>query len=795
MFLFEHTYLHTTLRCCLFTKMSDLLLSLKESFTDNRQPLGGTQKQTIVNRTPNNIPRIDTVEYNEGLLLGSLKNYIDSINNVDEKKYLLSVFEDDIRHFSTTLGSGCTMKEFKTYLCNFLQSCDPKAYVGIIRKLITPKECNFVVVFTSNPDALDIVSNFVKHHAHEFAEMDKWGLTHHKFDYNGWQTMTELYCRDTELPHQVFLRVAATLGATNNNLSLTRNIYKKLMEFKIMFATPILSGCGFTDRNLSSCFLRTVQMGENADTIIEECRQIFIRLAGIGMAVHNMSSNELEQFLPKLNALALEKYVTLRRPPRIAIYLEPWHEYIFNLIEKRSHKHAHGDTTQELFFAIWMPDLFMQRVENNAEWYLMCPHECPNLSTVTGNEFEKLYLQYVAEGRYKKKIAARELMYVLCKSLLETGGPYILYKDQFNNGNMYTHTAFGTIQCSNLCTEIVQYSSDTETAVCNLASISVNRYWQISSMKFNYEAFRQDTALLVRALNTIIDYTCAPDDKCHYANRVRRSIGIGVQGLADLFSLTNHVYTDPESFLLNRQVFSNLFFAALSESIVIARETKVSQPLAVIDIIRKRIGNISEKGDTNDPALDWCSLDTQLERDGVYNSVLIALMPTATTATVLGHSEGIDPHLKMYYVKNCNAGRLLVINNSLYEQCLRNGIWNRGLVNAIINKQTLDIPDHIKRQYVPARDLDQNRLIDMASDRQLYVDQAQSFNLYVNSTHPKDVQQLLINGWKAKLLTGVYYCITQPAVYVNISTTTIKQRDTVASSPCSSSNICVECSL
>uniref|UniRef100_A0A8D2MLB4 Ribonucleoside-diphosphate reductase large subunit n=1 Tax=Zonotrichia albicollis TaxID=44394 RepID=A0A8D2MLB4_ZONAL len=528
-----------------------------------------------------------------------------------------------------------------------------------------------------------------------------------------------------------------------------------------------------------SCFLLCMKDDsiEGIYDTLKQCALISKSAGGIGLAVSciratgsyiagtNGNSNGLVPMLRVYNNTA--RYVDQggnKRPGAFAIYLEPWHLDIFEFLDLKKNTGKEEQRARDLFFALWIPDLFMKRVETNQDWSLMCPNECPGLDDVWGEEFEKLYESYERQGRVRRVVKAQQLWYAIIESQTETGTPYMLYKDSCNRKSNQQN--LGTIKCSNLCTEIVEYTSKDEVAVCNLASIALNMY-VTPEHTYDFKKLAEVTKVIVRNLNKIIDINYYPVPEAERSNRRHRPIGIGVQGLADAFILMRFPFESAEAQRLNQHIFETIYYGALEASCELAREqgpydTYQGSPVSK-GILQYDMWNV-----TPSDLWDWKALKEKIAKYGVRNSLLISPMPTASTAQILGNNESIEPYTSNIYTRRVLSGEFQVVNPHLLKDLTERGLWNEEMKNQIIaNNGSIqnipEIPDDLKQLYKTVWEISQKTILKMAADRGAFIDQSQSLNIHIAEPNYGKLTSMHFYGWKQGLKTGMYYLRTKPA--------------------------------
>jgi len=603
------------------------------------------------------------------------------------------------------------------------------------------------------------------------------------YNYFGFKTLEKSYLfkvngKVVERPQHMLMRVS--VGIHGNDVERIIETYNLMSEKWFIHATPTLFNSGTTRPQLSSCFLLAMRDDsiEGIFDTLKQCAIISKNAGGIGLHVHNIrcngshiagtngTSNGLIPMLRVYNNTS--RYVDQggnKRPGAFAVYLEPWHGDIFDFLNARKNTGKEEMRARELFYALWIPDLFMKRVESDLNWTLMCPNECPGLADVWGEEFERLYEKYEAEGRGIETIKAQKLWSAIIESQIETGTPYMLYKDSCNRKSNQQN--LGTIKCSNLCTEIVEYTSKDEIAVCNLASLALNRYVK-EDRTFDFNKLAEVTRVITRNLNRIIDINYYPLEEARNSNMRNRPIGIGVQGLADAFILMRYPFDSEEAQQLNRDIFETIYYAALKESCELAKidkpyETYAGSPVSK-GILQHDMWNVQPTSGR----WDWSSLREEIMQNGIRNSLLLAPMPTASTAQILGNNESFEPYTSNIYTRRVLSGDFQVVNQHLLKDLSERGLWNDDLKNEIISQngsiQKIDsIPSDLKKLYRTVWEIPQKNLINMSADRGAYIDQSQSLNIHLAEPTFGKMSSMHFYAWKKGLKTGLYYLRTRPA--------------------------------
>lgn len=611
------------------------------------------------------------------------------------------------------------------------------------------------------------------------------------FDYFGYKTLEKGYLlrrrdgRVWERPQHMWMRVA--LGLHSGNYDRVKETYDALSQGYFIHATPTLFNSGTPHAQLSSCFL--VHMQDDSikgiyDTL-GECAQISKWAGGIGLSVHNVRARDatikgtngkstgLTPMLKVFNDTA--KYVNQggKRNGSFAIYLEPWHADIEDFLRLKLNTGNDDERARDLFYGLWIPDLFMERVESDGVWSLMSPDQCPGLSDCWGKDFNTLYIQYENAGKYFKQMPAKKLWQMIVDAQIQTGTPYLLYKDACNAKSNQQH--LGTIKSSNLCTEIIEYTSPDETAVCNLGSLALPKF--VENGKFNFEKLRAYTSILTRNLDLVIDRTYYPTDKCANSNFRHRPIGIGIQGLADVFAMLRLSWTSEGAASLNREIFENIYFAAATTSMLCASSDNWRGVGVNADIAYPSFqGSPMSEGkmqynlwgeEPKTKYLDWERL-RKLCATGMRNSLLIAPMPTASTSQILGNNECFEPFTSNLYSRRVLSGEFMVVNKYLVEDLVKLGLWTSDIRTQIIaNNGSIqsipELPSEIRDLYKTVWEIPMKTLINMARDRAPFICQSQSLNLFLSEPTPSKVSSMHFYAWKAGLKTGCYYLRTKAA--------------------------------
>jgi len=601
------------------------------------------------------------------------------------------------------------------------------------------------------------------------------------FDYFGFKTLEKSYLmkvdgKVVERPQHMYMRVA--VGIHRNDIESAIRTYHLMSERWFTHATPTLFNAGTPKPQMSSCFLLTMK-DDSIDGIYDTLKQtakISQSAGGIGLSIHNIratgsyiggtngTSNGIIPMLRVFNDTA--RYVDQgggKRKGAFAIYLEPWHADVFEFLDLRKNHGKDEMRARDLFYALWIPDLFMKRVEAGGEWSLFCPHEAPGLHEGWGDAFEALYTRYEAEGRARRVVKAQDLWFAILDAQIETGTPYLLYKDSANRKSNQQN--LGTIKSSNLCTEIIEYTATDEVAVCNLASLALPRF--VQNGQFDHQKLYEVTYEVTKNLNKIIDHNYYPVEEARNSNLRHRPIGLGVQGLADAFILLRLPFESEGARQLNKEIFETIYFAAMTASKDLAKLDGAYSSFA---------GSPASKGQFQfdlwgvEPGYrwDWYRLKDEVIRLGLRNSLLVAPMPTASTSQILGNNECFEPYTSNIYVRRVLSGEFVVVNKHLLKELVELGLWNDDMKNKIIfhngSIQSIDeIPRTIKDIYKTVWEIRQRTIIDMAAERGAYICQSQSLNLFVDTPSASKLTSMHFYGWKKGLKTGMYYLRTQAA--------------------------------
>ena len=598
------------------------------------------------------------------------------------------------------------------------------------------------------------------------------------FGYFGLKTLEKSYLQRVEgklieTPQYLFMRVA--IGIHGKDIPAVLETYDNMSQGFFIHATPTLFNAGTPRPQMSSCFL-IANKGDSIDGIygtLTECAQISKWAGGIGMHIHDIRANksrirgtngQSDGIIPMLRVFnATARYVNQagRRKGSIAVYVEPWHADIMDFLEIRLNQGDEEARCRDLFSAMWIPDLFMKRVEEGGNWSLFCPDKAKGLSDVYGEEFEALYTKYEEEGLANATVPATEVWKAILKSQTETGTPYMLYKDACNKKSNQKN--LGTIKSSNLCTEILEYTDKDETSVCNLASIALPKYVNKETKSFDYDKLHEVTKTVTKNLNRVIDRNFYPVETARRSNMKHRPIGLGVQGLADVFILCGLQFDCEESRLMNAHIFETIYHAALEASSELAEidgsyETFKGSP-ASEGILQPDMW----EGETKfSGRYDWDAMRERVKTKGLRNSLLLAPMPTASTAQILGNNECFEPYTTNIYLRRTLAGEFVVVNKHLVDHLKNVGLWSKEMKDLMVKaggsiQNIVDIPDDIKNLYKTVWEISQKCIIDMAADRGRFIDQSQSMNLFMESPTMSKLSSMHMYAWKQGLKTGMYY--------------------------------------
>jgi ribonucleoside-diphosphate reductase alpha chain len=679
------------------------------------------------------------------------------------------------------------LDEFAAETCAMMQARHHPNYGKLAARIIIDNHQKLtpeLPTFESSMYSKEYSTLFNQHYA-KIMKMFVWDRDF-MFDYFGFKTLQKGYMLPGERPQHMWMRVAIQLHGTN--FEKVQETYDALSLGYFIHATPTLFNSGTPHPQLSSCFL--VHMQDDSikgiyDTL-GECAQISKWAGGIGLSVHNIRARDstihgtngkstgLTPMLKVFNDTA--KYVNQggKRNGSFAIYLEPWHADIEEFLRLKLNTGNDEERARDLFYGLWISDLFMQRVEKDEMWSLMTPDECPGLSDSWGEKFNTLYTTYEKDNKYVKQMPAKKLWQMIVDAQIQTGTPYLLYKDACNAKSNQKH--LGTIKSSNLCTEIIEYTSPDETAVCNLGSLALPKF--VKNGVFNYKELRKYTAILTRNLDIVIDKTYYPTEKCKRSNMRHRPIGIGIQGLADVFAMMRIPWTSPQAEKVNREIFENIYFAAAETSMILANgeegwRVAVDTENTYVSFSGSPMSEGKMQFDLwhDQPRetsyLDWGTLRIQC-KGGMRNSLLVAPMPTASTSQILGNNECFEPFTSNLYSRRVLSGEFMVVNKYLVEDLVALGLWTSDVRTQIIaNNGSIqgmkELPEDLRELYKTVWEIPMKTLINLARDRAPFICQSQSLNLFLAEPTPSKVSSMHFYAWKTGLKTGCYYLRTKAA--------------------------------
>ena len=603
------------------------------------------------------------------------------------------------------------------------------------------------------------------------------------YDYFGFKTLEKSYLlkldgKVVERPQHMLMRVA--VGIHMDDIDSVLETYNLLSEKWFTHATPTLFNAGTPKPQLSSCFLLTMKEDsvQGIFDTLTDCAKISKYAGGIGLSIHNVRatgsyikgtngvSNGIIPMLRNFDMTA--RYVDQgggKRKGSFAIYLEPWHSDIFEFLQLKKNHGKEELRARDLFYAMWIPDLFMKRVESNEDWSLFSPDEAKDLHETYGEEFEKLYEKFEKEGKARKTVKAQDLWFEILEAQIETGNPYILYKDAANKKSNQKN--LGTIKSSNLCTEIIEYTSPDEVAVCNLASIALNKFVK-DDLTYDHQKLYEITKVITKNLNKVIDVNYYPVEEARNSNLRHRPIGIGVQGMADTFILMRHAFDSPKAKKLNSEIFETIYYASMEASMEIAKKegpykTYEGSPVSK-GIFQFDMWGVAPSS----KRWDWTKLKREVKKHGVRNSLLLAPMPTASTSQILGNNECFEPYTSNIYTRRVLSGEFIVVNKHLLKDLIKLKLWDENMKDRLMAangsiQEIKEIPDDIKLLYRTVWEVSQKSIIDMAADRGAYICQSQSMNIHMQDANFGKLTSMHFHAWKKGLKTGLYYLRTKAA--------------------------------
>lgn len=719
-----------------------------------------------------NLDRIDPIKIAQMTIQGVYNNMHTRELDFYAAQKCSEMIIDDIQ-YGRLAGGLCMSNLQKETSDNFMTTTDRLYKLN----LITPKYYNIV---KKN-----------QYYLKQIIDYDRDYL----FDFFAYKTLERAYLlKDKtnktsviiERPQDMIMRVAITVH--ENDLTRLKETYDLMSNQFFTHASPTLYNSGALKQQLSSCFL--MHMGDNIDDIfgtLTDAAKISKFAGGIAISISDIrgkgsyikgTNGRSDGIVPLARHVnTLVRYINQggRRNGAIALYIEPWHPDVIDFCELKLKTGIDEKRARDIFLALWISDLFMKRVKNNEMWSLMCPNECPNLTSTYGTEFEELYLKYEKEKKYVKQIKASDLWHLIWKCQTETGVPYMLYKDHVNKKSNQKN--IGVIRSSNLCCEIVEHSNKDEIAVCNLGSLCLSKFVKSDDVDddattvFDYDKLLQVTRVLTRNLNKIIDVNFYPVDKAKVSNNKHRPIGVGVQGLADVYCKMGLAYDSPEAMIINKKIFETIYFGALQESCQMAKEdgpysTFKGSP-ASQGILQYHMCNMTEKDLLM--GFDWTTLIKDIVKHGIRNSLLVALMPTASTSQLMGNNECFEPFTSNLYTRSTQAGEYVIVNKHLINTLIENNLWTPEIKEEFIydggSIQNIDeIPQHIKDLFKTAYEMKIKPVVQQSIDRSPFVDQSQSLNIFCKEPNFKRITSSHFYGWKNGLKTGMYYLRGQPAV-------------------------------
>lgn len=728
------------------------------------------------------------VSFNEVLTrLQRLADGLDHVNPDLVAQKVCSQIQDGIK--------TSELDEFAAETCAMMQARHHPNYGKLAARILVDnhQKMNSQTMFhiVNHPMYSEEYRDLVKTHWPTYTSMMSWERDF-MFDYFGFKTLQKGYLLPGERPQHMWMRVAIQLHG--DNFVRVQETYDALSQGYFIHATPTLFNSGTNHAQLSSCFL--VHMQEDSikgiyDTLAE-CAQISKWAGGIGLSIHNIRARDADihgtngkstGIVPMLKVFNdTAKYVNQggKRNGSFAIYLEPWHADIEEFLRLKLNTGNEDERARDLFYGLWISDLFMQRVEQDGYWSLFSPDQCPGLSDCWGDEFNELYCHYERKNLAMKEIPAKKLWQMIVDAQIQTGTPYLLYKDACNAKSNQQH--LGTIKSSNLCTEIIEFTSPEETAVCNLGSLALPRFVERSyahdgEYRFNFDLLRKYTTILARNLDVVIDKTYYPTEKCKTSNLRHRPIGIGIQGLADVFAMLRLPWGSQKATDLNREIFENIYYAAATQSMLGASsDSWRSVSLDNSNVYPSFDGSPMSQGKLQcdlwgetpkSTYLNWNGL-RELCKTGMRNSLLVAPMPTASTSQILGNNECFEPFTSNLYSRRVLSGEFMVVNKYLVEDLVKLGLWTADVRTEIIaNNGSVQgmaaIPEEIRELYKTVWEIPMKTLINMARDRAPYICQSQSLNLFLSEPTPSKVSSMHFYAWKQGLKTGCYYLRTKAA--------------------------------
>lgn len=698
-----------------------------------------------------------------------IKKLADGLHGVSPDKVAQKTFYEMFDGISTS-----KIDDLSADISANMMTVDPDYEVLAARILVSNMHKTYPVKFSECMQSIPNVSDSIKEVSHMYDTLVK-PERDYLFGYFGLKTMQKVYLNPGETPQYMFMRVS--LGIHGDDVEAVKETYELLSVKKFTHATPTMINAGTNMPQMSSCFLTCVE--DSIQGIYEnigKCAQISKHAGGIGIHAQDIRSKgslihgtngQSDGIIPMLRVYnATARYVNQsgRRKGSFAVYLEPWHPDIFDFLELRLNQGDEDARCRDLFTALWIPDKFMRAVESGGDWALFDPSECPGLSDCYGPMFDQLYDLYLKEGRARRVVPALTIWNAILKSQIETGTPYMLYKDTCNARSNQRN--LGTLKGSNLCAEILEHTSKDEIAVCNLASLALPEY--VRGTEFDFEELHRVTKVITKNLNKVIDKNYYPVPEARVSNMRHRPIGIGIQGLADVYILMGYTFDSEEAQVLNTRIFETIYHAALEASVELARidgryESFSGSP-ASEGLLQFDLAGASKSFTWH---YDWDAMRRLVRQTGLRNSLLVAPMPTATTSQVLGNNECFEPYTTNLYLRRTLAGEFVVVNRHLVKALQKLGLWNEDTKNEIVRnngsvQNIPNIPTNLKKLFKTAWELSQKILIDQARNRGYFVCQTQSLNLFVESPTLAKLSSIHMYTWKQGLKTGMYYLRTRP---------------------------------
>ena len=710
-----------------------------------------------------------------------MRQFINNMVSLKPELHAIDV-EKVVKKLQTGLSDTMTSDEMLSYTADFCAGMGTESYdYSLLAGRITA-----IGIYNETPSTFKKAMNKIQHMLHDdFIKKLDYDYDAHiiesndfQYDILGIKTLMRSYLlkqdgKFIERPQYMLMRVAIFLCDTPEE---TIETYTTMSQGLYTHASPTLFHAGLKQHQLASCFLTTMQEDsiEGIYDTLKNTALISKSAGGIGISVSNIrakgslikgtngTSNGLVPMLRVFNNTA--RYCDQgggKRKGSFAIFIEPWHADIFDVLSLKLNHGIEEERARDLFYSLWVPDLFMEKVMEDSDWYLFCPNDAPRLQEAYGDEFRAVYSLAVENKLYKKKIKARDLWNKVIATQMETGTPYLMYKDACNEKSLQKH--LGTIKSSNLCAEIVEYSSPDETAVCTLASIALPKF--VTAEGYNYKELMKTAMVVTRNLNHVVDKTSYPIPSAQRSNERHRPLGIGVQGLADVFQKMGHPYNSPEALEINNKIFETIYYGAVKMSIQLARLHGPFPSYEGSPLSQGKL-NFDLWGHTPSDMYDWDAVREEMKEHGIRNSLLVALMPTASSASILGNTESFEPRTSNLYVRRVLSGEFMIMNKYLEWSCKKRNLWTKEVRDALIRDrgsiQNTSLPQDIKDTFKTVWEMSQKSLIDLSKGRAPYVCQSQSLNLYQSAPTQNSLTSMHFYAWKQGLKTGIYYLRTQP---------------------------------